>query len=51
MEEGPSGMRAWEMKWNPKSAENGKLPKAFIEAYPEAQEGFVTPANLQDFLL
>ena len=51
IEEGPSGIRAWEMKWNPKPAEKGKLPKAFIEAYPEAQAGFVTPANLQDFLL
>ena len=48
---GASDMCAWEMKWNPKAAEVGRLPKAFVEAYPEAQSSFVSPANLHNFLM
>lgn len=51
VEECANGIDAWEMKWNPQAAVRCRLPKAFVEAYPEARTGCVSPANVQEFLL
>ena len=51
VEEDANGICAWEMKWNPKTAERCRLPKAFETAYPNAKAGCVSPDNLQEFLL
>lgn len=49
IEERADGLMAWEMKWNDRRAA-GTLPRAFRTAYPKAKTGFVTPANMGDFL-
>lgn len=49
LEEGNGHLSAFEMKWNP--AAKAKVPKSFVEAYPESDFRVVTPDNLSEFLL
>ena len=42
-------INAWEIKYNPHT--KAKIPQAFLNAYPTAQTGIVTPDNLDEFLL
>ncbi|NMA43138.1 MAG: ATP-binding protein [Oligosphaeraceae bacterium] len=42
-------INAWEIKYNPHT--KAKIPQAFLNAYPTAQTGIVTPNNLDEFLL
>jgi predicted AAA+ superfamily ATPase len=48
VEERGSALAAFEFKWNP--ARKTRLPKVFLETYPHAQSGVVTPENVRDFL-
>ena len=49
IEESAEGLAAWEMKWNAKKAK-GTLPASFRAAYPDVQTGFVSTANIEEFL-
>ena len=49
LEEGNGHLSAFEMKWNP--AAKAKVPKSFVEAYPESDFRVVTPDNVGEFLL
>ncbi|MDR3284126.1 MAG: ATP-binding protein [Treponema sp.] len=49
LEEGDGQIQAFEFKWNP--AAKYKVPKQFLEAYPQATVTLVTPENVEDFLL
>ena len=42
-------INAWEIKYNPHT--KAKIPQTFLNAYPTAQTGIVTPDNLDEFLL
>jgi hypothetical protein len=48
VEERGSALAAFEFKWNP--ARKARLPKIFLDTYPHAQSGVVTPENVRDFL-
>ncbi len=48
LEESVTDLSAWEFKWNPKA--KGKIPAAFMIAYPKAKNALVTPDNYDDFL-
>ena len=49
VEEEDGKITAYEFKWNPD--ESAPCPKAFAQAYPEADFKVITPANIHDFLL
>jgi predicted AAA+ superfamily ATPase len=49
IEEQGGKLSAWEFKWNPKA--KGRIPKTFLEAYPQTETGVITPANVEDWLL
>jgi hypothetical protein len=42
-------INAWKIKYNPHT--KAKIPQTFLNAYPTAQTGIVTPDNLDEFLL
>lgn len=48
VEESDGQLRAFEFKWNP--LQKAKLPKAFADAYPDAQFQVVHPKNFAEFL-
>lgn len=48
LEEKDGILYAFEFKWNDKK--KAKIPKSFIEAYPEYRFEVITPANYMDFL-
>jgi predicted AAA+ superfamily ATPase len=41
-------LRAYEFKWNPKA--KVKLPKTFLQTYPNSQFAIIHPGNVEDFL-
>ena len=41
-------LHAFEFKWNPKI--KGKVPSAFLKAYPENENAIITPENFSSFL-
>lgn len=51
MEESTDGTRlsAFEFKWNP--TKKVRLPKLFLETYPHAGSGVITPENAQEWLV
>ena len=51
VEESPDGTRlsAFEFKWNP--AKKARLPKLFLETYPHAESGVITPENAREWLM
>ena len=49
IEEEAGQLRAWEMKLNP--AAKAKIPLTFLRAYPNAENGIITPSNYENFLL
>ena len=49
LEETAEAIDAWEFKWNIKAS--GRIPLAFIRAYPAARTGIISPSNYDDFLL
>lgn len=49
VEEKDGQLSAFEFKWNPKKA-SARLPKTFLDTYPIAKSGTITPDNLHDFL-
>lgn len=49
IEESDGILNAWEMKSKPES--KAKIPRTFLQAYPDAKTNLVTPANYEDFLL
>jgi predicted AAA+ superfamily ATPase len=48
VEERGSTLAAFEFKWNP--AAKRRLPRVFLQTYPHAQTGVVTPENVRDFV-
>ena len=42
-------MKAYEIKWNPKST--AKFPKSFLDAYKDVETKIITPENISEFLL
>ncbi len=49
VEDWGDGLRAWEIKWNPKA--RVRFSKTFTKAYPESETGVVHPKNIEAFLL
>ena len=49
IEESAAGLKAFEIKWNPKKAAD-PLPKTFTNAYPQAATFGVSPDNVFEFL-
>jgi|GEM_PF-2031025 len=49
LEEYDGKLAAYEFKWNP--AKTIRVPKTFIDAYPESTFTAVSPENYFDFLL
>ena len=51
VEESADGTRlsAFEFKWNP--TKKARLPKLFLETYPHAGSGVITPENAQEWLV
>lgn len=49
IEEEDGRITAFEFKWN--SDESASCPKAFAEAYPDADFKVITPANIHEFLI
>lgn len=49
LEEREGTLRAWEFKW--RAIRPPRMPRSFIEAYPDAVTGHVTGDNFEDFLL
>jgi hypothetical protein len=49
VEERDGILRAWEFKWH--ATRPPRLPKSFMEAYPECVTGHVTADTLEEFLL
>ncbi len=49
IEESATELSAWEFKWNPNA--RGKLPAAFMKAYPESKTAMITPKNYDEFLM
>lgn len=49
LEEYDGGLHAYEFKYNPRKS--AKVPKDFVEAYPDASFKEITPANIEEFLL
>ncbi len=52
IEETTDGARlsAFEFKWNPSSGKR-RVPKLFLETYPQATADIITPENARDFLV
>lgn len=50
IEERDGMMTVFEMKWNPKKA-NNTIPEAFLKAYPIKETAIITPENYLDWLL
>lgn len=50
IEESATGLKAFEVKWNPKKADDS-LPKTFKNAYPSAATFGVSPDNVFEFLV
>ena len=50
VEESAAGLKAFEIKWNPKKA-NQPLPRTFTNAYPSAATFGVSPDNVFEFLM
>ena len=48
LEEYDGQLRAWEFKW--KSSGRAKIPKTFINNYPQAISDIITPDNYESFL-
>jgi predicted AAA+ superfamily ATPase len=48
IEEHSNQMHAFEFKWNPQA--KGKIPAAFLKAYPAHKTAVITPENFSDFL-
>lgn len=42
-------LSAFEFKWNP--AKKRRLPKVFVETYPHAETGVITPENVREWLV
>ncbi len=42
-------LSAFEFKWNP--ATKARLPKLFLETYPHAGSGVITPENAREWLM
>lgn len=49
IEEGDGQMFAYEFKWNPNAKH--KVPRQFLENYPDSEFSVITPENMEDFLL
>ncbi len=51
VEESPDGTRlsAFEFKWDP--AKKARLPKLFLETYPHAESGVITPEKAREWLM
>lgn len=49
LEESDGSLRAFEFKWNP--AAKYKIPRQFLEQYPEARFEVISPDNIDEFLL
>lgn len=50
IEESAAGLRAYEIKWNPKKA-GRPLPRTFANAYPAALTFGISPENVYEFLI
>jgi hypothetical protein len=49
IEESDGSLKAFEFKWNP--AAKYKIPRQFLEQYPEARFEVISPDNIDEFLL
>ena len=49
IEERDGLLSAWEFKW--RAAKPPRIPKSFLEAYPGAITGYVTPEKVEEFLM
>lgn len=49
VEERDGTLRAWEFKW--RAMRPPRIPRSFMEAYPDAVTGYVTVDTMEDFLL
>ncbi len=49
IEERGGVLSAWEFKW--KAARAPRLPKSFVDAYPDSTTGYVTADTVEEFLL
>ncbi len=51
MEESADGtlLSAFEFRWNP--AAKARLPKLFLQTYPDAESGVITPENAREWLV
>lgn len=50
VEESADGLKAFEIKWNPKKAAE-PLPRTFTNAYPSAKTFGISPDNVFEFLV
>ena len=50
VEESANGLKAFEIKWNPKKAAES-LPRTFTNAYPSAETFGISPDNVFEFLV
>lgn len=50
VEESANGLKAFEIKWNPKKAAE-PLPRTFTNAYPSAETSGISPGNVFEFLI